>query len=145
MTAPNNATPIAIVAGCGLIALGLYFGLRARTEPPRSDVPPPQVPPPPVVDRKGVEADVARALDEQRALFRDRCWTPALAKSKTPSESTYTFEIGVDVTGKEVARGVNVTAGAREDVADCLRMVVAPIKVAPPGKALTVRLPVKLP
>ena len=144
MTASNNSLPIAIVAGCGLIALGLYFGLRARPDGAAREAPASQAAQV-VADRKGTEADVARALDEQRVLFRDKCWTPALAKSKTPTESTYTFEIGVDLTGNEVARGVNVTPGAREDVADCLRMVIAPVKVAPPGRALTVRVPVKLP
>ena len=118
--------------------------MRARPEAPRGDVPatPAQ---PAAFDRKGIEADVARALDEQRVLFRDRCWTPALAKSKAPAESTYTFEIGLDLSGKEVARGVSVTPGAREDVADCLRMVVAPVKVPPPGRSISVRVPVKLP
>lgn len=159
-SAANNNLPIAIVVGCGLIGLGLYFGLRARPQvvtPPMTPttiapgspnvVAPSTATPPavPVVDARAFETELARALDEARATFRDKCWTPLVAKTPGPASSTYVFDIEVDAQGNQMARGIQTGEGAREDVANCMRLLIVPIKVPPTGRRMSARVPMKLP
>lgn len=143
MTTAKNNNAVAIVVGCGLIAAAIFFGLRSRPADTVGAGAP--AAPAPTVDRRNVEAEVARALEENRASFVERCWTPVVAKQPGPTESSYTFDIEIDAQGRQIARGIHSGPGAREDVANCLRLLIAPIKVTAPGRRVNVRVPMKLP
>lgn len=148
------AVPIAIVSGCGLIAIGLYAGLRSRPVAPPAAAPaagsaplpsPADAAPPVPPDQ--VAAQVAAALEAQRGRFISTCWQPSLAKAAQPARSPYELNFTISAEGKEVARGISELRGqSRADVAQCLRAIHdAPILVAPPGQATTVTLTLWLP
>ena len=154
MSEASRTTPLAIVGGACIIALSIYFGLRAR---PAASPPAPLAPSTPQastpagfadrqavpVDRAAIDGEVTLALQAQRSLFRQRC-AGQLATADAGA-ATYGFDIGLAPDGREISRGVSPRAGARSEVADCLRMIVAPIKVTPPGRSMTVRTTVELP
>lgn len=100
---------------------------------------------PKAIDRAASQSAIERALDAQKAMFRDRCWNDSAKRTPTPAQSTYVFEISVDADGKEIARGISDGENARADVGQCLRMLIAPISIAPPQQRLTTRVRITLP
>jgi hypothetical protein len=155
------AIPFSILGGSALIAIALYAGLRSR-EPATSTVTatspstptgtstststaPPEPPLPPRPDRAIVEAAIGNALEGKRALFRAKCWDPSVAKTPEPKESTYLFEIGVDERGQEISRGISDVGGARPDVGECLRYLIAPVSIPAPGQQIAARVRFRFP
>jgi hypothetical protein len=114
----------AILGGSALIALGLFFGLRARPPGPSATIAPTLL-----VDRDGA---VREALEARRARFVDQCWTPSAARDAAPATSTYVFEIAIDAAGRERGRGISDVHGARSDVGQCLRALGDQVQVAGP-------------
>ncbi len=150
MSGTSRTTPLAIVGGACIIALSIYFGLRARPQTtPTSPEPVPSAPKafanrePAPVDRATIDGEVTLALQAQRPLFRQRC--AAQLAAADAGAATYGFDVGIAADGREIGRGVSPRAGARGEVADCLRMIVAPVAVTPPGRSMTVRTTLDLP
>jgi hypothetical protein len=147
----DRSIPLAILGGAAFVAIAIYFGLRthapppAATSAPTSSAPSRVEPPPPPVARSAVQAAVQRALEAQKPLFRERCWDPAAKAAPAPARSTYVFDLGIDAEGREVARGISETEGARPEVGQCLRLLVAPISIAPPRQRTTARVRIELP
>lgn len=145
----------AIVAGSGIIALGLYLGLRARA--PAAPAPRPVVPavpvkavtpPPPSAAEvtARVQRDAAAALDAQRATLIEKCWTPIVATAPDPPTASFVFVVSFDAQGHENGRGITEPRGtSRSDVALCLRGQPFSLAVAAPGMQVTVELPLTLP
>lgn len=157
--------PGAVVAGCGLIGLGLYFGLRASapaapvasapvhvtaaahapapdTAPLASSASPIGVAPSPSAAsspealQRARDAAKAALLAEKKATFLARCWEPALKREPTPATSKYVFDLAFDPEGREVARGISELRGeSRPDVGQCLREVPMGLRLTPPPGA----------
>jgi hypothetical protein len=147
----------AILAGSGLIALGLYLGLRARAPAAPRPTPPavpsvpvkvPVKPPPPSPAEMTarVQRDAVAALDAQRATLIDACWTPIVAKAPDPPSASFVLVVSFDPQGHENGRGVTEPRGtSRHDVAVCLGEQPFSLAVPAPGMQVTVELPITLP
>ncbi len=134
--------PLAVLGGAALIAVAVFFGLRRDRTPPESAPQTVEIKP---LSRTAIEGSVRAALEAQKPMLRERCWDPAVKASALPAKAVYQFEIGIDEHGQEIARGISEIEGARSDVSQCLRMVVAPITVAPTRQRATIRTRVELP
>ena len=91
-----------------------------------------------------VEARIVAALVTEKPVFVDRCWRPLTAKAPQPSTSTFDFAIAVNPEGREVMRAVGERQQepSRADVAECLRGLDVRITTAPPGRYVSVKVPV---
>lgn len=134
--------PLAVLGGAALIAVAVFFGLRRDRAPPESAPQTAEVKP---LARTEIEGSVRAALEAQKPMLRQRCWDPAVKATPLPAKAAYQFEIGIDERGQEIARGISELEGARFDVSQCLRMVVAPIAVVPTRQRATIRTRVELP
>jgi len=147
--------PASILGGSVIIALGLYFGLSARVQPPTptgstsaigaasgtpspASVPVPSSPSPDVRvedpaalavrDKQTVDASL-RAL---HAGWVEKCWKPALTHNPTPSRSRYAVNVSFDAAGRQVILGISELRGeSRPDVGQCLRQQVLSLSVEP--------------
>ena len=141
----ERATPIAILIGSGIIAAGVYFGLKAKPDSPASRTeptaeasaaaPPASTPAQTEETIAKVNENVRAALQREKAqTFIPKCWTPALAKTPEPSHSKVTFDMAFDPQGKEIARAVSEVRGeSRTDVVQCLSKLPIGIKIPAPG------------
>ena len=163
----SNAIPAAILAGCSILAVAVYFGLKARPvvvvapalsssapaasegEADRPVIPataasllgaanhPPGAP---------ADADVASALEKLRPSLVQTCWKPAVAAQPSPDHSTYLFDLTFDEAGHEVARGVSeVDRTSRADVARCIRAHYTPLAIPARATRTRARVPLTLP
>ncbi|MBK9261356.1 MAG: hypothetical protein IPM54_16325 [Polyangiaceae bacterium] len=155
--ASGLSSSTAILLGSGIIALGLYFGLRSS----KSDVPPmlppaagpavdraPLAPakPAPFVDKAKVAKDAAAALDRHKKALTETCVAPALAKKPDPPTVKYLFNITFDAAGRPIARGVvEDRATSRPEVLTCISDNFPVIQVPPPGQSVLVDVPLELP
>lgn len=105
-------TPISILAGATIIALGLFFGLRARDPAPPDERAPAsnqasdlRSPPPPVgsVDLAAARRSAERALEAQRTAVVDRCIPP---EARGGGPSRLHINITFDKSGNQIARGI---------------------------------------
>lgn len=154
--ASGLSSSTAILLGSGIIALGLYFGLRSS----KSDVPPmlpragpavdraPLTPakPAPIVDKAKVAKDAAAALGKHKKALTETCVAPALAKKPDPPTVKYLFNITFDAAGRPIARGVvEDRATSRPEVLTCISDNFPVIQVPPPGQSVLVDVPLELP
>ena len=167
-------TPASILAGSAIIALGLYFGLRARAPAaalPSS--PPAQIPsaepsssaapvssesaPPPkgadapapavsVRPRSIAQADAAKAIESLRQTIKIRCFDPHKNDPGAPASVKFSYSGGFDAQGVEVARGLSDTRGAFfAPVSKCARELPMDLKIPPPGANISVEIPFEVP
>jgi hypothetical protein len=159
-----------VLLGSVVIALGLYFGLRASSTAapyagpahaapgsaapalPRGEaLPRPAESGPaergPPAPGTSVSADAAAALAAMHGELKKKCWEPAIAAQPAPARSKYLVSLSFDKDGREVGRGISEIrdADSRPDVATCLRGVVAPLKISPPQQFVTVEIPLAFP
>lgn len=127
--------PLAIFAGCCVIAAALYLALRR----PAPGAPVPAASGPVQPHDESVRRIIA-FLEAQRPRFRAECWDPLVAKQPEPATSLYGFDVTVGADGHEILRSINEQHGrSRSDVAQCLRAIQdAPIVVPPPGESVHV-------
>jgi len=164
----NISTPTAILLGSVVIALGLFFGLRGRSDPqitqPQTTLPsagqtsppsPRQTPevrpaepaePLPTVDLSVVRTQAEAALAKLKKDLTDQCLKPSLAKQPEPKTIKFTFDYTFDKDGKQVGRGVSEDrATSRPDVTSCITEKLPTLSVAPPGQTTRVDVPFTLP
>jgi len=167
-------TPASILVGAAIIALGLYFGLRARApattapsapsptspsaEPSGSAAPvssesarPPKSAdaPAPVVSvqpRSVAQADAAKAIESLRQTIKLRCFDPHKSDPGAPPSVKFTYSGGFDAQGVEVARGISDMRGAFfAPVSKCARELPMDLKIPPPGANVSVEIPFEVP
>ncbi|NUP08468.1 MAG: hypothetical protein HOW73_20655 [Polyangiaceae bacterium] len=168
-------TPISIVIAGGLIGLGLFFGLRTPTAQPSSSAVSASAPihQPATeaataagsaaslelqstkqearsalasADHKQVERDALAALERQRKVIVDACFSPALAKKPEPSPIKLRFNYAFGADGKQLGRGVAIDRGnSRSDVTNCILEKLPAISIPAPGSVVTVDVPWTLP
>ncbi|HEY2511364.1 MAG TPA: hypothetical protein VGI39_10935 [Polyangiaceae bacterium] len=163
----SNAIPVAILAGCSIIAVAVYLGLSARpvvvvapalssAVPVASASAPEQAVMPAAAasllgaanhpPSTGLDADVASALEKLRSSLVQACWKPAVAAQPTPDHATYMFDLTFDEAGREVARGVSeIDRTSRADVAQCIRAHYTPLAIPARGARTRARVPLTLP
>lgn len=164
----SRLLPASILAGCGVIAAGLYLGLRASqpAAPPASSRPldsapaatsvaPPSAqaaPPPARVDadavQKRVQEAAAAAIEkEKREKYLPQCWVPALEENPQPPTSKHFFVLGFDAEGRESVRGLSDIRGeSRAEVGACVQRVPMGIRISPPpGIPVNVQVPLEFP
>jgi hypothetical protein len=160
----SNAVPASIVVAGGLIAAGLFFGLRAsRPElpaptPERPSVQETPVGPSPVspavhpprsttpavdVDATAIAAATA-AVEAAHAAWTASCWDTA--DTTTLKAGSYVAVLGFGANGKAIVAGVTeIREGSDFDVARCLRTLVPAITIPAPGKPVSVEIPFEIP
>ena len=155
------ALPAAIVVGCAIIGVSLYFGLReglrpAPAAPPVASAPAPAAPPAPeakhTLQRPQGEPPADRAyrqaqaaLDVLRPGLVKACWTPPAEGEPTAILLTYDVTFGAD--GAILALGVSEQREAyRSSVAECVRRQPRPeLPIDPPGEGVRVILGLPMP
>jgi len=155
----KHLTPISILVGSGIIAAGLFFGLRARPSATvtatatldRGSATPAPTPPPapssdPSIVKKAV-ADIAAAIQAEKVkTFVPKCWTPLVAKQPQPATSRLVISTSFNAEGKEVIRGVSEERGkSRADVAGCVRDLPIGLTIPAPGVIVNAEIPVEFP
>lgn len=184
-------TPVAIVLGAVIIALGLYLGLRSKgdrgarlvqtgagvqthapdtgrlgsslamqppgrhprgrvaTTPPRSGAGSVRAGIAVRGDRAlkaRVTKDATRALEALRSNLVKTCWAPAARKQPQPPKALYLYNMSFSAEGVELGRGISEIRGkSRADVANCLRRQRLGLKIPPPGRVVSVTVPLTLP
>jgi hypothetical protein len=134
------STPVAILLGSVVIALGVYFGLRAqRTDEPAPSAAPPQPsaspPPSPATARLRVEPKeldklVAKALERQREQLHATCGTDG-------GTVTLTLDFRFDSDGSQRARGVREHRGTpAPELTACILKALPPLKLRPLGQPM---------
>ena len=164
------ATPIAVLIGSGLIAWVLARGLDriAAIESARSTLPATAVQVPVIAAAKPESraaaaapsigtADDGRlraqeqaefAIVPQRAEYVRACWKPAPSAPGSAPDfgGVLQFDVGFDANGVETSRTLRSSGTARAELTDCARKLKpAALKIAPPGKAITVSVNVPIP
>jgi len=158
------STPTAILIGCAMIAVGLFFGLHCgESETPPAPSPeaslapavppapppkeaPPAPPPVPSTPRDDIVRQASKALEAQRPQLVERCWKPALAKQAQPATAKFVFNYTFDAQGQQIGRGVaEDRATARPDLTACILGMLQPLSIQPPGASILVDVPLTLP
>jgi hypothetical protein len=161
-TGRSLSLPAAIVVGCSILGVAVYFGLRdgLRPEPvtpaaPAASAPatatpvaepsppPPTTPKEPVPDRVFRQAQAA--LDALRPELVKTCWTPPAADEPKAIVLTYDVTFGAD--GGMLVLGISEHREAfRSSVASCVRELPRPaLPVDPPGENVRVLLELRMP
>jgi hypothetical protein len=159
---PRISNQTAILLGSVIIALGLYLGLRQRSEapppaavsvvndPPRAPAAPrePERPAPLAarVDRSEIQRQVEAALATHKKRLVEKCLAPSLAKKPQPATVIYSFNYTFDANGKQIARGlIEDRETSRADVTRCVNENLPPIEVSPTGQSVPVDVALVLP
>ncbi len=153
------SVPTAILLASGLIAAGIFFGLRAQAPAPPTVSPPvvpptvvspPVVPPPvvatPVATSELVVQQATEALAYQRTRLRDLCYRPAALAAGAPLSAVWTLNVTFDALGNQLARGVVEQRGtSTPDLTACIGNETQPLRVPPPGRIVMVEIPLSFP
>jgi hypothetical protein len=166
---PRISTPTAILLGSVIVAAGLFFGLRDRSDPqPPAPAPAPSAaalappspampaeavqpvqpaqPAGPAADRSAVAKQAEAALAQHRKSLTDQCLAPSLARKPDPPVVKYVFNVTFDAEGKQIARGVSEDReAARPEVTACVSEKLPTLTVPPPGQTVRVEIPLSLP
>lgn len=170
---PTLSTPTAILIGSGLIAVGLFLGLRQRPAPDdRSSSPtstsdpaiapttgsaparaldnpgrePSPAAPPAVVSNEVAVEQATKALNAYRDGILKKCWNPAVAKQPEPKTLNLVYNFSFDPSGNQITRGVREDrATSRPDVRECIDGLLQPLQISPPGAGIYVEVPLTLP
>lgn len=155
------STPVAILLGSVIISVGVFLGLRSKTDAPPAPIPAPvalpaQAPAPPPrievapapkpVDRSVVAKQVSVELEKQKKTIVDKCLAPSLATKPEPKNVKYMLNFSFDPSGKQLSRGIaEDRATSRPDVTQCVTSTLTTIVVEPPGQSVFVEVPFDLP
>lgn len=160
----------AILAGACVIALALYFGLRAQapgsapnvepsdteatiTAPPAAkaadpsarEVPDTAAAPTPDPVPAAIAATLAE-LERQRPRLIKTCWAPALARAAEPASSRYKLNVTYNAAGEQIAFGMSEVRGySRPAVTKCLGGAMTALSIPAPGEPVRVELRFSLP
>ena len=157
---------MALFAGCCVIAVAVYLGLRAR--PASSPAPRPTVGPTEAhaarttpasvakasganpIDKTRVQAaakaDVQAALAARKARWLETCWAPSVARQAQPQKAIYDFDVSFAADGRQIARGIaEHREFARTDVAQCLRAQPMDMRIPAPGMTIRATVRVEFP
>jgi hypothetical protein len=121
-----------------MIAVGAYFGLRARSVPATVPLPVP------VADTSELYARVA--ADAQRALEATRATMTAACLHGITKPLHFQFRMGFSARGRETIRGISLQGDGPSEVATCLSDRFPPALTVPaPGVKVDVVASVDLP
>lgn len=95
--------------------------------------------------RATVTKDVQRQLGQQASALKQACWKPELTGGA--SSASYSVSATFDPAGQLLGVGVSDSrdGGVVPGVGQCLRQQALALEVAPPGHAITVDVPLRLP
>ncbi len=165
------ATPIAILVGSAMIALGLYFGLRERlpgdapvgatasassvaasvtpsaaAPPVLEKTAPPVAAAPSIEPRTLAEADAQKAVASLGQTIRTQCFDPHKSDPGAPRSVKFTYSGGFDANGVEIARALSEDRAARlPAISQCARELPMTLRIAPPGTNVNVTLVIEVP
>ena len=152
------STPMAIVIGSVIIALGLYLGLSNNKTERQSEptavtptakevaVPAPVPMAKPLVDKARVIREASALLATHKKSLTEKCLAPSLIKKPDPPNVKYLFNITFDAAGKIIARGVaEDRTTSRPEVLACIDESFPVLVVTPPGQTVLVDVPFELP
>ncbi|MDC0666387.1 hypothetical protein [Nannocystis radixulma] len=143
------STPTAILLAGVLIALALFFGLRATNTPatpsaapaaaPAADPSPPPAPPaPPPVDLAVSRQHATNALAYHRGTLRQDCYLPVVASEAVPPALDIEFTFTFDPAGVQAMRGVvETSAESRPTVTQCVLDKLPPLRIPAPGQVVS--------
>jgi hypothetical protein len=170
-----NSTPVAIVAGAGLIAVAVFFGLRSRPvvvappsstggsapaagldAPAGSSSPVLSAPPPPTNTGTTRAAATLQGMAPPSAVNVDADVLAALEKQRPilltscwkgakGSTASYIVDASFDEQGRQVARGLTGEAGAPGDLMQCLSLRSPPLSIPAKGVRSHARVSFSLP
>jgi hypothetical protein len=159
----SPSIPAAILAGSALIALGLFFGLRARPVPLTASPPSvatltgagtgvasavvsPPVAPSPQTPRAELVAAVKEQIEAQHAHLVDACWAPSFARNPKPAQVTLSILLEYAEDGRLAVHSLHQdrTFG-RSDVEPCVGRELVMPTLSAPGRRLRVNVPIVLP
>lgn len=161
-------TPVAILAGSVVIALGLYLGLRDRAPGPAgasdastqassgaavtpgSSAAAPatsaQPPAPAAADAAAAQGAARKALQAQRATLLDKCWKPTAAKHVELQSARLMVNASFDAAGTQRARGVSEVRGTgHPELTQCVGTTLQPLVIPAPGAPVMVEMELTLP
>lgn len=159
MTRPL-ATPVAILVGCSLIALAIYFGLRSQPtavpEGRTSTEPSTTAPPTPASSEpRPTPTPSSGTTDEERATAEAALATLKSELSKTcwrdlperAPRARFVFQSTFGPDGREIARGISDVRGLEAPkVGACLRRQPLELRLDPaPGRRVRFDLTLELP
>lgn len=167
------STPTAILMGSVIVAIGVFFGLRGRSEVPpaapaptatsaapapneiapqtSSNGPSPEVrtepaPPPRPVDGAAATKEAAAIIQKHKKMFTEKCLAPSLATKPEPKNVKLTLNFTFDTNGKVISRGISEDRQtSRPDVTQCVNRTLPEILISPQGNNVYVEVPLELP
>jgi hypothetical protein len=128
------------------VFLGLYFGMRNSPVPPAPDTVSSdaglattgQAPPSPALIAR-VQADAGRALEALRHEMATACPPP------DGTRVAITSSVAFDKEGQNIAWGMTPRDAASASVVPCLRTHFHSLRIPPPGRLVSVAVPLVLP
>jgi hypothetical protein len=149
------SVPTAILLASGLIAVSIFFGLRAQAPvvPPTvappvtvAATPEPVVAAPPVSSSELVTRQASEALSYQRTRLRDVCYRPAVLAGGAQLSAVWTVNVTFDAQGNQLARGLVEQRGtSTPELTQCMGKEIQPLTVPPPGATIMVEIPLAFP
>ncbi len=148
------SVPTAILLASGLIAAGIFFGLRSMAPAPASptvEAPlvaatPEPVAAAPVSAPELVMQQASEALSYQRTRLRDVCYRPAALAAGKPLSAVWTLNVTFDALGNQLTRGVvEHRDTSTPDLTMCIGKETQPLSVPPPGRTIMVEIPLSFP
>ncbi len=144
------STPVAILLAGGLIALGLYIGVRERTsrlaaaaqpvvgappQPARPQLQPPRRSRP---SRTTTAARLKEAVAALRPTMREKCWLPVTKDASAPLHWSATFTFSFDAAGKQLSRGVRERRSSSPvAIANCVGALLPPFSLGADAAGLS--------
>jgi hypothetical protein len=118
----------------------------ARPPPPSLPTPSP-APPPSARPPDGASTTVRQQAEAEVARIRDRLVAGCAADLRdTRSPLSFRVRLVFDATGREVIRSVTADQRSPQPIANCLTRVAAgTLRVPPPGRTVTVIVPLTIP
>lgn len=140
---------MALFAGCCVIAVAVYLGLRARpasSPAPVAEATPSTNPIDKTQVQAAAKADVQAALAARKARWLETCWAPSVAQQAQPQKVIYDFDVSFAADGRQIAQGIaEHREFARTDVAQCLRAQPMDMRIPAPGMTIRATVRVEFP
>jgi hypothetical protein len=156
-----------------IVSAGLYFGLRERPRAAEPAPSPPPIAtsttsatggstgsstsvegPSPAstpaasasASTAAVDAEIKKAMAELGRVAVERCYTPHKSEPGMPKKIHLIYSGAFDANGHELGRGLSETReGAYPPFSKCVRELPMDLRIAPPGRVVTVEVPLDLP
>lgn len=144
------STSTAIVLAGGLIAVGVFLGLRSRAPSAvhaEAAAPAKVITPPIAVAPAGlVVQQASEALAYQRTRLRDVCYRPAAIAAGAALPAAWILNVTFDARGVQLARGMEEQRGtSTPELTRCIGEQLQPLLVPPPGATVMVEVPLRFP